>query len=138
MKGPDTIGSTENITTWLADGTCKIRNLDDDTGSIKPMSLVTAIRNTCESPDAMNLTALKVKRDGKWITWNYAEYYNDIKCLSRAFINLGLTARHAVAILGFNSPEWFLSEMACIFAGGMVNNNNIFCSNTCNSVSWYK
>ena len=34
--------------------------------------------------------------------------------------SLGLEQLRAVAILGFNSPEWFLSEMGAIYAGGMV------------------
>ena len=120
MEGPDQIIDTNNVTTCEANGYCKIRGSYKDPDSIHPMSLVTAIKNVCESSDASQLTAIKVKRNGEWISWSYADYYRDIKCLARAFIHLGLEPRHAVAICGFNSPEWFLTEMACIYTGGMV------------------
>jgi len=33
---------------------------------------------------------------------------------------LGLERFGAVGILGFNSPEWFISDIAAIFAGGKL------------------
>jgi long-subunit acyl-CoA synthetase (AMP-forming) len=27
---------------------------------------------------------------------------------------------HGVGIIGFNSPEWFLSDLGCVFAGGLA------------------
>ena len=120
MEGPDQIIEAENVSSWKANSYCKIKGDNNDSESIKPKSLVTAIKDVCESNDASDLTALKIKRNGQWISWSYSEYYRDIKCLARAFVHLGLEPRYSVAICGFNSPEWFLSEMACIFAGGMV------------------
>ena len=120
MEGPNQIINAKHYTTWQADGYYQIRESDGESDQIKPTSLVTAIRDIGESPDASEKIAFKVKRDDRWRSYSYAEYYNDIKCLSRAFIKLGLEPRHAVAISGFNSPEWFLSEMACIFTGGLV------------------
>lgn len=32
-------------------------------------------------------------------------------------LQLGLERYHGVAILGFNSPEWFISDVGCTFAG---------------------
>ena len=118
--GPDQIIMTDNPVTWKADGHYKLRLPDMESHEIKPTSLVTLIKDTCNTPRTANRTALKVKRNGEWIGWTYAQYYCDIQCLSRAFVKLGLKPRHAVAISGFNSPEWFISEMACIFSGGMV------------------
>lgn len=40
--------------------------------------------------------------------------------VAKAFIALGLKPRHGVAILGFNSPEWFFSDLAAVFAGGIA------------------
>ena len=138
MDGPDQIIDTEDVTTWKPNGYYKIKGCRgfggfggfrglEKSDSINPTSLVTAIKNVCESPDASELTAFKVKRNGEWKSWSYAEYYRDIKCVARAFIQLGLEPRHAVAICGFNSPEWFLSEMACIYTGGMVRSIVIRC-----------
>ena len=120
MNGPNQIIQTENVFTTDSDGYCRIRSPNIDNEDITPTSLVTAIKDICQSSDASDLIALKVKRENQWKTWSYSEYYNDIKCVARAFIHLGLEPRHSVAICGFNSPEWFLSEMACIYAGGMV------------------
>ena len=120
MNGPNQIIQTENVFTTDSDGYCKIKSPNIDNEDITPTSLVTAIKNTCEASDASDLIAMKVKRENQWITWSYSEYYDDIKCVARAFIHLGLEPRRSVAICGFNSPEWFLSEMACIYAGGIV------------------
>ncbi|XP_012590335.1 PREDICTED: long-chain-fatty-acid--CoA ligase ACSBG1, partial [Condylura cristata] len=35
-------------------------------------------------------------------------------------LELGLERAHSVAILGFNSPEWFYSAVGTVFAGGIV------------------
>lgn len=32
-------------------------------------------------------------------------------------LELGLERAHSVAILGFNSPEWFFSAVGTVFAG---------------------
>ena len=51
---------------------------------------------------------------------SYEDYHKNIQAVARAFVKLGLEQLKSVAILGFNSPEWFLSEMGAIYAGGMV------------------
>ena len=120
MNGPDQIIETDNVFTTESEGYCKIRSSNIENGDIAPTSLVTAIKNVCEASDASELIAMKIKRENRWLTWSYSEYYEDIKCAARSFIHLGLEPRNSVAICGFNSPEWFISEMACIYAGGMV------------------
>ena len=39
---------------------------------------------------------------------------------AKGFIKLGLQPRHGVGILGFNAPEWFMADLATVFAGGMA------------------
>jgi long-chain-fatty-acid--CoA ligase ACSBG len=63
--------------------------------------------------------ALSVKRAGKWIKWTYSQYYQSCINVAKAFIKLGLEQYHGVCILGFNSPEWHISNMAAIMAGGI-------------------
>ena len=119
MAGPDFIFPTEQLTTWDAHGFTKLRSSNDKTVDIPPKSLVTAVIESCRKagPD---LTVFKQKKGGKWKCCSFPDYLRDIKCVARAFVKLGLKARHSVCISGFNSPEWFLSAMGCIFAGGMV------------------
>ncbi len=66
-----------------------------------------------------NNVALKTKVDGEWtgMTWN--EYYQQVRTAARAFIALGLKEKKGVSILGNNCPQWFISDLAGIFAGAV-------------------
>ncbi len=72
------------------------------------------------SQDAGDRNAMTVKREGELVKWSYSEYLKDITSVAKAFIHLGLEHHNGVAIWGFNSPEWFISDVASIFAGGVV------------------
>lgn len=61
--------------------------------------------------------AMCVKRGGEWKSTTYKEYYEQVRIMAKAFIKLGLEPFHGVCILGFNSPEWFIGDLAAIFAG---------------------
>ena len=75
-----------------------------------------------------NNVALKTKIRGQWtdMTWN--EYYQQVRTVSRAFIALGLEEKKGVSILGNNCPQWFISDLAAIFAravpGGIYTTNS--------------
>ncbi|XP_048225043.1 LOW QUALITY PROTEIN: long-chain-fatty-acid--CoA ligase ACSBG1 [Perognathus longimembris pacificus] len=66
------------------------------------------------------LPALGVKRRGRWERVTYAQYYERARGAAKGFLKLGLEPAHCVAILGFNSPEWFFSAVGTVFAGGIV------------------
>ena len=119
MSGPDFIYPTEKLSTWDAHGFTKLKTSQNEFFNIPTKSLVTAVKQSCEEGGS-TLTAFKQKIDGKWKCWSFLDYYRDIRCIARAFVKLGLEERHSVCISGFNSPEWFLSAMGCIFAGGIV------------------
>ena len=54
----------------------------------------------------------------KSFTWKaYSLCANDV---AKAIIKYGHVQHDGVCIFGFNSPQWFLSCMGCIFAGGKV------------------
>jgi len=63
--------------------------------------------------------ALRVKRNGEWITWTFRQYYSDVARAAKSMVRLGLEPHHGVCILGFNAPEWFIGYMAGIMAGGI-------------------
>ncbi|KAF6076450.1 acyl-CoA synthetase bubblegum family member 1 [Phyllostomus discolor] len=67
-----------------------------------------------------HLRALGFKRRGSWEHITYSQYYLLARKAARGFLKLGLEPAHSVAILGFNSPEWFLSAVGTVFAGGIV------------------
>ena len=83
-----------------------------------PLSVVTLLTRAAE--DAPDHEALAVKRDGDWVKWTYEKYLEDVRCVAKAFIKLGLKVGHGVGIIGFNSPEWFFSDLGCVFAGGLA------------------
>jgi len=47
----------------------------------------------------------------------YREYEQNVRTVAKAFIKLGLERFHGVCIIGFNSPEWFYSDLGAIYAG---------------------
>jgi len=64
-------------------------------------------------------TALKHKRDGRWETLTWRDYDARVRTTAKAFIALGLDVGKAVSILGNNCPQWFISDLAAIFAGAI-------------------
>lgn len=62
--------------------------------------------------------ALKVKRNGAWQTTTWAEYESQTRQAAKALIHLGMPPKQGVSIIGFNSPEWAVADMAAIYAGG--------------------
>lgn len=61
-----------------------------------------------------NKPALRVKRDGEWLTWTWKEYYYDVACAAKSMIRVGVEPFRGVCVLGFNSPEWFISYLGGI------------------------
>jgi long-subunit acyl-CoA synthetase (AMP-forming) len=62
--------------------------------------------------------ALKVKREGKWVTTSWGDYHVQVRKAAKALIGLGLEPTKGVAIIGFNCPEWSIMDLAAIYAGG--------------------
>ena len=119
-QGPDQLIGDElasGLTTTRPDGAVRLRKYEQDSSEkFFPLSVPTMLKNTYQKYPTN--TAMAVKRNGKWITWNYEEYYEQSIIAAKAFIYLGLERFHSVGILGFNCPEWFISQMGAIMAGG--------------------
>lgn len=54
----------------------------------------------------------------QWKRWTYQQYYEETKQAAKALMSLGVEQFGSVNIWGTNSPEWFLADLAAIFAGG--------------------
>lgn len=63
-------------------------------------------------------TALRLKKGGKWRETTWAQYHEEVVAAAKSFIKLGLEPGKAVSIIGFNCPQWFVADMAAIYAGG--------------------
>lgn len=62
--------------------------------------------------------AFKAEVNNQWKTWSFNQYYEEVTCAARALIHLGMKPYESVNVIGFNSPEWFISTIAAIAAGG--------------------
>ncbi|KAM6962439.1 long-chain-fatty-acid--CoA ligase ACSBG2 [Aplochiton taeniatus] len=67
-----------------------------------------------------SFTALGWKEGEEQKTINYQDYYKACRTAAKSFLKLGLKRYHGVGILGFNSAEWFISDIAAILAGGFA------------------
>ena len=93
-----------------------------------------AITCKCFSSTYFLCTFVAVKRKGEWKKWSYSDMLSEIKATAKAFIALGLERYHGVGILGFNSPEWFLSNFGAIYAGGL--SVGIYTTNNAEACEW--
>ncbi|XP_071425048.1 long-chain-fatty-acid--CoA ligase ACSBG1 isoform X2 [Pithys albifrons albifrons] len=116
--GTDPAGEhmAESLWTSFADGRVRLRI--DKSCPQTPITVHQMFKESLEKYGSLN--ALASKKNGKWEKITFSEYY----CLSRkaakSFLKLGLERFHSVAILGFNAPEWFISAVGAVFAGGIV------------------
>ncbi|XP_076443994.1 long-chain-fatty-acid--CoA ligase ACSBG2-like [Babylonia areolata] len=108
----------DSLWTTRRDGAVKLRLTDSGPGALPPTTVPTLLHQTAHN--IPNAIALSVKRKGFWVNWSYREYLEDVRKAAKSFIKLGLEPYRAVGIMGFNSPEWFIADLGCIFAGGLA------------------
>ncbi|XP_071339712.1 long-chain-fatty-acid--CoA ligase ACSBG2-like isoform X2 [Trachinotus anak] len=120
--------STANVATTLApaeqlwstsrDQAVKLRMEGSGQASHTPMTIHQLFLQTVDSYG--DNPALVSKKEGQWVTLTWRQYYEQCRAAAKSFLKLGLERYHGVGILGFNSPEWFISDIGCILAGGLA------------------
>ncbi|XP_044139313.1 long-chain-fatty-acid--CoA ligase ACSBG1 isoform X1 [Bufo gargarizans] len=116
LEVPSTYLKEEKLWTTFSDGSVRLR-ID----SSCPQTPVTVHEMFLECMGKYgSLKALSSKMDGKWEHITFKEYYHLCRQSAKAFLKLGLQRFYSVGILGFNSPEWFLSAVGTVFAGGIT------------------
>jgi len=107
---------------WTVDPTfelpLRISNDPKSPASKAPFTVIEAFKKTVKQYPRQ--TAMKIKRDGKWLKWSYSRYFKQCRQFGAALVKVGLQPFQGVAIIGFNSPEWFIADFGTIFAGGIV------------------
>lgn len=98
------------------DAEATIRLAKTGAGALPPHTIMEVFRRAVERRG--NELALAVEREGKWKEWSWKQYHDDVMTAGRALIKLGFQRHGCVAIIGFNSPEWFIANVAAIAAGG--------------------
>lgn len=64
-------------------------------------------------------TAYAVRQDGEWKKTTWSEYVQEVRLAARGYINLGLKDGECVGIMGFNRPQWTISDLAAMSAHGV-------------------
>jgi len=54
----------------------------------------------------------------KWTKWTWKSYRDEVRSMAKTFLKLGFKQFDTVNIWGFNAPEWTMSAMAAMYAGG--------------------
>lgn len=116
-SGPDTLLPANSLMSWSRDEPVQLR-LGNSPLEDEPISVITAMRKTVEKYPTHPALAYKV--DKSWVKISYGEYYELVRKAAKGFIQLGLEERNGVGIIGFNSVEWFVSDLGAIFAGGLA------------------
>ena len=96
----------------------KIRvNPKDEVASIEPVTIPEMMRKVAQRyPDRPALKQMNaVTKD--WEVLTFSEYQQKVEKIAKVFIKLGLKRHETVAVLAFNSIEWFITEMATVHAG---------------------
>ncbi len=82
-----------------------------------PVTVGDALRRTAKAvPEKV---ALRVKREGVWREWTWSQYAGEAVRVAQSLIALGVKEREAVAIIGFNSPEWVFTWAGAATIGCM-------------------
>jgi len=142
VHGPDQIIPTEDLKTWMPSGAVQLKIATEGIASHTPISVPTVLKKTAEKYP--NHYAMMEKHGGEWVAYSYKQYYDLVRTAAKAFIKLGLEPYHGVCILGFNSPQWFISNLAAVFAGGFaagIYTTNTpeaceHCAKNCNAQVW--
>jgi long-chain-fatty-acid--CoA ligase ACSBG len=115
-KGPDRVLPSDELYTCLANGRVKLRESFEVNET--PISVPTLLKQSAQK--FSQLPAMAFKEDDQWNFITYSDYLKTVRTVAKAFLSLGLQRYHSVCILGCNSPEWFISDVAAIFAGGFA------------------
>jgi len=107
-----------NGTFTTTDPQCDVDiRMGDGAAARAPVTVGDALRRT--SAAVPNKVALRVKRDGMWLEWTWSQYEQEAVRVAQSLIALGVKEREAVAIIGFNSPEWVFSWAGAASIGCM-------------------
>ena len=110
-------GKGINWTTNIRDE-LPVKMRDGGDGSEAPMTICQLFLSAVALGE--DRKSLMVQRDGKEISWTWKDYYKSVMDFAKSLHHLKCTEKTAVAIMGFNSPEWVICSM------GAIMNNNTF------------
>ena len=81
-------------------------------GSERPFTVCQMFMNAAAS--GKDRASMFIERDNKKLVWTWKDYNNQVMAFSKACHHLGASEKSAVAIMGFNAPEWAIACMGAI------------------------
>jgi long-chain acyl-CoA synthetase len=81
-----------------------------------------------------NAPAYYLKTGDHWVPTSWREYTDQVRQAAKALVALGVEPGGAVAILGFNRPEWVIMDLAGMLVGGSA--TGIYTTNSPNEVKY--
>jgi long-chain-fatty-acid--CoA ligase ACSBG len=102
---------------WVSDVEAElpVKMRASGSGSEQPTTIPELFHRQVKASGPKN--ALFVERNDKPMAWTWDQYWLESMKFAKACHKLQVKERSAVAIMGFNSPEW-----AFAFMGGVLNN----------------
>ena len=82
-----------------------------------PTTVVDIFKKTVK--ECGSKVSMRCERDGAWKEWTWDGYHADVMKVAKALLALGVKERDAVAIIGFNSPEWVFTWIGAVLIGAM-------------------
>src|SRR5215469_16176989 len=84
-------------------------------------SLVPAPRRFLETAARRgNLPAYYVRTEKGWVPTLWSTYRDEVRQAARALIALGVKPGDAIAVWGYNRPEWMIIDIAAMMIGASV------------------
>ncbi|KAG5326761.1 ACBG2 ligase, partial [Acromyrmex heyeri] len=120
LDGPDQVLPTDVDITCNVDGKVRIKLDSNEPNSYMPVSIPGVLTRTAKLYSDHIALVSAPDANGKRTTYTFQEYESIVRTVAKAFLKLGLERYHSVCIMGFNSPEWFIIELATIYAGGLA------------------
>uniref|UniRef100_A0A673CB94 long-chain-fatty-acid--CoA ligase n=1 Tax=Sphaeramia orbicularis TaxID=375764 RepID=A0A673CB94_9TELE len=117
-SGVTTLALASNFWTTRRDEAVRLRMEGSGPASETPITTHQMFLQTVENFG--DHPALASKKNDQWEIMTWRQYYEQCRAAAKSFLKLGLERYHGVGILGFNAPEWFISNIGCIFAGGLA------------------
>ncbi len=105
--------------TWDVTKPVKLHMTDEYPGNLNPVTVPAMFKVSLEVFPGHVAMADRRGPGNEWKKWNYEQYYEETYAAARGFAALGLSRFGGLGILGRNSPEWFMSSLGCIAAGGL-------------------
>ncbi|MBM74069.1 MAG: long-chain fatty acid--CoA ligase [Proteobacteria bacterium] len=82
-------------------------------------SIPARLKDLGTSPQSQNSIAYNYKENGSWIEHSFGQYYNETLRFAKALLSLDFNLEDKISILAFNRPEWVISDLGTMMAGGI-------------------